>query len=80
LTLPSDLFPADVVATLTGLSGFAAGLASTGFTLLVGMLVDRLSYVPAFILAGTVPIIATYTVVFLVPPEPNAGIRSSRPA
>jgi ACS family hexuronate transporter-like MFS transporter len=79
LTLPSDLFPADVVATLTGLSGFAAGLASTGFTLLVGTLVDRLSYVPAFVLAGTVPIIATCTVVFLVPREPNSSIRSSRP-
>ena len=32
LTLPSDLFPQDVVATVTGLSGFAAGLAGAAFT------------------------------------------------
>ena len=32
LTLPSDLFPQDVVATVTGLSGFAAGLLSAVFT------------------------------------------------
>jgi ACS family hexuronate transporter-like MFS transporter len=33
LTLPSDLFPQDVVATVTGLSGFAAGIVSAVFTL-----------------------------------------------
>lgn len=52
LTLPSDLFPQGVVATVTGLSGFAAGLAGTVFTLAVGKLVDRWSYGPAFLLAG----------------------------
>src|SRR5258708_5876076 len=36
LTLPSDLFPQDVVATVTGLSGFAAGLAGAVFTFAVG--------------------------------------------
>jgi hypothetical protein len=29
LTFPSDLFPSDVVASVTGLSGLAAGLAGT---------------------------------------------------
>jgi len=67
LTFPSDLFPAEVVATVTGLSGFAAGLAGTGFTLLVGVLVDRFSYFPAFLLAATAPILATVVVVFLLP-------------
>jgi len=41
LTLPSDLFPQDVVATVTGLSGLAAGLVGAVFTMAVGMLVDR---------------------------------------
>jgi len=36
-----------VVASVTGLSGLAAGLAGTLFTLLVGTLVDRFSYFPA---------------------------------
>lgn len=77
LTLPSDLFPPEVVATVTGLSGLMAGLAGTGFTLLVGVLVDRFSYFPAFVLAATAPILATVAVVFLiraVPPIPLGGL------
>lgn len=66
LTFPSDLFPAEVVATITGLSGLAAGLAGTGFTLLVGVLVDRFSYFPAFVLAATAPLLATLAVLFLI--------------
>ena len=81
LTLPSDLFPPEVVATVTGLSGLAAGLAGTGFTLLVGLLVDRFSYVPAFVLAATAPILATIAVVFLIrtslPPPANGSENSS---
>lgn len=70
LTLPSDLFPQDVVATVTGLSGFAAGLVSTLFTFAVGFLVDRYSYRPAFLAAGLLPLAATACVVLLVRPNP----------
>lgn len=66
LTLPSDLFPAEVVASVTGLSGLAAGLTGTLFTLLVGFLVDHFSYLPAFVLAATAPLLATVSVVFLI--------------
>jgi ACS family hexuronate transporter-like MFS transporter len=66
LTFPSDLFPAKVVGSITGLSGLAAGLAGTGFTLLVGTLVDRFSYVPAFVLAATAPLLATVSVLILI--------------
>jgi ACS family hexuronate transporter-like MFS transporter len=66
LTLPSDLFPPEVVGSVTGLSGLGAGLASTAFTLLVGTLVDRFSYLPAFVLAATAPLLATVSVVFLI--------------
>ncbi len=41
LTLPSDLFPQDVVATVTELSGLSAGLVGAVFTFAVGILVDR---------------------------------------
>jgi ACS family hexuronate transporter-like MFS transporter len=68
LTLPSDLFPQDVVATVTGLSGFCAGLLSAGFTFMVGLLVDRFSYAPAFVVAGMMPLLATLCVVFLIRP------------
>ncbi|HEY7307027.1 MAG TPA: MFS transporter [Bryobacteraceae bacterium] len=67
LTFPSDLFQPRVVGTVTGLSGLAAGLVSTLFTLLVGTLVDHFSYFPAFVLAATVPIVATLCVVYLIP-------------
>jgi ACS family hexuronate transporter-like MFS transporter len=67
LTLPSDLFSPDVVASVTGLSGLGAGAVSTVFTLLIGALVDRFSYVPAFLVAGTMPLLATVSVLFLIP-------------
>jgi ACS family hexuronate transporter-like MFS transporter len=66
LTLPSDLFPQDVVATVTGLSGFAAGLAGAVFTFAVGFLVDRFSYGPAFLVAGLLPIVATASLFLLI--------------
>jgi MFS transporter, ACS family, aldohexuronate transporter len=71
LTFPSDLFRSEVVGSITGLSGLASGLSGTLFTLLVGTLVDRFSYVPAFMVAGTAPILATLAVVLLLP---RAGV------
>lgn len=68
LTLPSDLFPQDVVGSVTGLSGLAAGVVSTGFTLLVGILVDRFSYRPAFLAAGLLPVLATIFLFLLIRP------------
>src|SRR5579863_187268 len=62
LTFPSDLFPQDVVASVTGLSGFGAGLVGTLFTLAVGKLVDKFSYFPAFFAAATLPLLATAAV------------------
>jgi len=67
LTFPSDLFPSEVVASVTGLSGLAAGLAGTLFTLLVGTLVDHFSYFPAFVAAAITPVIATLSVVIWIP-------------
>ncbi len=66
LTLPSDLFPQDVVGTVTGLSGLAAGLAGAAFTVAVGVLVDHFSYKPAFLVAGLLPLAATAAVFLLI--------------
>ncbi len=73
LTFPSDLFPQDVVASVTGLSGLGAGLVSTAFTLMIGYIVDKFSYFPAFVAAGTVPLLATAIVLILIrAPETKA--------
>ena len=66
LTLPSDLFPPEVVGSVTGLSGLAAGLVGVAFTLLVGVIVDKFSYQPAFLAAGLLPIAATAFLYLLV--------------
>jgi ACS family hexuronate transporter-like MFS transporter len=66
LTFPSDLFPHDVVASVTGLAGLSAGVAGTIFTLAAGLVVDRFSYFPVFIAAGVVPLIATAAVLILI--------------
>jgi MFS transporter, ACS family, hexuronate transporter len=52
ITLPSDCFPKQDVGSVAGIGGMAAGVASMGFTLLVGYLVDNFSYVPVYILVG----------------------------
>ena len=78
LTFPSDLFPQDVVASVTGVSGLGAGLAGAVFTLLVGWLVDNFSYLPAFFLAATIPMLATVSILLLIhsPRKQNQDIRA----
>ncbi|MGH9450721.1 MAG: MFS transporter [Terriglobia bacterium] len=70
LTFPSDLFPQDVVASVTGLSGLSAGLVGAAFTFLVGFMVDHFSYRPAFVVAGIMPLFATVCVLALIRPSP----------
>jgi ACS family hexuronate transporter-like MFS transporter len=73
LTMPSDLFPQDVVATVTGLSGLAAGLVGTIFTFAIGILVDRFSYGPAFLVAGLMPLFATASLFLLIRAPSNVA-------
>jgi ACS family hexuronate transporter-like MFS transporter len=69
LAFPTDLLPGDVVASVTGMSGLAAGVMGTLFTVAVGFLVDRFSYVPAFVMAATMPILGTLSVLLLICPR-----------
>jgi MFS transporter, ACS family, hexuronate transporter len=73
LTFPSDMFPQDAVASVTGLSGFGAGLVGTLFTLAVGKLVDKFSYFPAFFAAATLPLLATAAVLILLSPRTESA-------
>jgi ACS family hexuronate transporter-like MFS transporter len=58
LTLPSDVFPPAMVATVAGASGTAAGLGGMMTTYLAGRVIDRYSYAPVFIGLGCLPIFA----------------------
>jgi len=60
LTLPSDLFPTEQIATVVGFSGMAAGGGSILVMLLVGILVDHISYVPALIGISCLPLLALF--------------------
>lgn len=55
----SDLFPERKVGRATGLTGVAGGLSGLLFPLLTGVLVDRISYTPVFVLVSLMPIVGS---------------------
>jgi ACS family hexuronate transporter-like MFS transporter len=61
----TDLFPEAAVGRATGLTGVASGLSGLLFPLLTGVLVDRISYTPVFLLAAAMPLTGTL-VLFLL--------------
>jgi ACS family hexuronate transporter-like MFS transporter len=78
LTLPADLFPQQVVASVSGISGTGAALGGMAFTLLVGVVIDRFSYVPVFAAAGVMPLAAASIILFGV--RAAATFRESQPS
>jgi len=70
--LPSDLYPSEAVATVSGLSGTGAGLATIVAFLLIGHYSDRRqattthAFDPIVIVAGLVPLVGAILVVLLV--------------
>ena len=56
LTLPADLFPHAVVASVSGLSGTGAAIGGMIFTLVIGVVVDHFSYLPVFTAAALMPL------------------------
>jgi MFS transporter, ACS family, hexuronate transporter len=66
-TLPSDLFPAERVASVAGLGGAGAGVGSMIFTLGTGWVVDKLgSYTPVIVTAGLLPLAGTALLLSLI--------------
>jgi ACS family hexuronate transporter-like MFS transporter len=53
----SDVFPDAAVARVTGLAGVASGLTGILFPYMTGLIVDRFSYVPVFVMASLMPMI-----------------------
>lgn len=57
ITMASDLFPRNAVATAAGLAGLAGNLGVLVFTLLLGQMVDQVGYGPFFILLGVLDLV-----------------------
>jgi ACS family hexuronate transporter-like MFS transporter len=69
LTLPTDIFKPDAIASVTGLGGTGGGIGGMAFTLLTGAVIDMFSYTPIFIMAGLMPLVAAVLIII--------GIRTS---
>jgi ACS family hexuronate transporter-like MFS transporter len=66
LSLPTDLYPSSSVASVSGMSGTGAGLATILSTFLIGKIADNYSFEPILIAAALVPLVATALVFLLV--------------
>jgi MFS transporter, ACS family, hexuronate transporter len=67
LVLPADIFQSNVVASVSGLSGFGAGLGGVVFTFLTGFLVDHFSYKPVLTLAAFLHPLGLFVLILLIP-------------
>jgi ACS family hexuronate transporter-like MFS transporter len=68
LTLPSDVFPKNAVASVYGLASMGSGFGGMLFTLITGWVVDHYSYTPVFIGFGFVPLVCAAILWTLVGP------------
>ena len=66
LTFPADIYTGGSVATVSGLSGAAAGVGTIISTLAIGKVSDRFSFEPVLIGASVLPVIATVLVFALI--------------
>lgn len=66
LVLPSDLFPSEEVATVSGMSGTGAGLCTIMATYVIGQVTDRYSFAPVLIVASLVPLIGAVITMALI--------------
>jgi len=66
LVLPSDLFKSNSVASVSGVSGAAAGLVTIVATALIGDITTRYSFKPILIAGGLIPLIGAILVLWLI--------------
>lgn len=79
LAAPADVFHTRAVASVSGLSGTAAGAVTLVSTYLTGVIADRISFQPVIIAASLAPCIATVAFVTLVrarkSPDPHGLVQ-----
>jgi ACS family hexuronate transporter-like MFS transporter len=66
LNLPADIYPTRSVATVSGLSGTAAGLGTIAATYVTGLVADRYSFEPILIGASIIPLAAMVALLTLI--------------
>ena len=66
LNLPADVYPPASVASVSGLSGTAAGIGTITATLIIGRVSDTSSFAPILVGASIVPLFAIVAVLALV--------------
>ncbi len=66
LAMPADVFHTRAVASVSGLSGTAAGVGTLISTYLIGVVTDRVSFEPVIVVASIIPCVATAVMVLMV--------------
>ena len=66
LVLPSDLYPSESVATVSGMSGTGAGVGTIVSTFLIGYVSDHYSFEPILITASFIPFVGMILVLLLI--------------
>ncbi len=66
LVLPSDLYPSQSVASVSGMSGTGAGIGTIVSTFLIGYVADHFSFEPILIAASAIPFAAMVLMMVLV--------------
>lgn len=73
LVFPSDLYHSDSVATVSGLSGTAAGALTILSTFLIGWIADHYTFTPILIAASAFPLIGAVLVFVLIRNTKHSG-------
>jgi ACS family hexuronate transporter-like MFS transporter len=66
LNLPADIYPTRSVASVSGMSGTAAGIGTIAATYVTGVVADRYSFEPILMGASLIPLLAMLAVLALV--------------
>jgi MFS transporter, ACS family, hexuronate transporter len=66
LVLPSDLFKSNSVATVSGMSGTAAGIVTIAATYLIGDVTTRYSFTPVLVAGSIIPLVGAVLVLWLI--------------
>jgi len=66
LVLPSDLFKSNSVASVSGISGTAAGIVTIAATYLIGGITTKYSFKPILVAGSIIPIIGAILVLWLI--------------